>query len=65
MPGWSVEPSKKRLLILANLIQAIAVASLPIAHLLAEVTLAQLFIVAVVQGTGGGLTPARLVRPFL
>ena len=49
------QPSKKRLLILANLIQAMAVASLPIAHLLAEVTLAQLFIVAVVQGTGGVL----------
>lgn len=49
------QASKKRLLIVANLIQAAAVVSLPVAHLVAEVTLMQLFVVALVQGFGGVL----------
>lgn len=48
-------PSKKRLLVVANLLQAAAVGSLPAAYLVAEVTLGQLFVVALVQGTGGVL----------
>lgn len=48
-------PSKKKVLIAANLLQAGAVASLPVAYLLAHVTLAQLFVVALLQGAGGVL----------
>lgn len=49
------QPSKKRLLVVANLVQAAAVASLGVAHVIAEVSLAQLFVVAVVHGFGGVL----------
>lgn len=56
-------PSKKRLLIVANLVQAGAVASLPVAYLLAEVTLVQLFVVALVQGSGGVLAHTA-TQPF-
>lgn len=49
------QPSKKRLLIVANLIQAGAVVRLPVTYLAAHVTLAQLFVVALLQGAGGVL----------
>lgn len=56
-------PSKQRLMVIANLIQAAGIASLPIAHLAAEVTLAQLYVVALVQGAGGVLH-ATSSQPF-
>lgn len=55
--------NKKRLMVMANLIQAAGIASLPVAHLVAEVTMAQLFVVALVQGTGGVLY-ATSSQPF-
>ena len=56
-------PSKKRLMVIANLIQAAAIASLPITYLVAEVTMAQLYAVALVQGAGGVLFAASS-QPF-
>lgn len=57
------QPSKQRAMVIANLIQATSVASVPIAHLVAEVTLTQLYVVALVQGAGGVLF-ATASQPF-
>jgi MFS family permease len=43
---------KRRLLITADLVRALTVASLPLAHFLGVVTLSQLFVVALVAGLG-------------
>lgn len=56
-------PSKQRLMVIANLIQAASIASLPVAYLVAEVTLAQLYAVALLQGAGGVLH-ATSSQPF-
>ncbi|MET0693790.1 MAG: MFS transporter [Propionibacteriaceae bacterium] len=47
------QPSKRRLLVAANLLQGLTIASLPVAHLLGGVSLVQLFAVAVVNGFAG------------
>lgn len=68
--SWvELRPSKRRLLVAANLVQAGAITSLPLAYLLAEVTFAQLLGVALVTGAAGVLAQtaypsffARLVR---
>jgi MFS family permease len=57
------QPSKKRLMIIANLIQAAGIISLPIAHVVAEVTLPHLFAAALIQGSGGVLY-ATASQPF-
>ena len=49
------QPRKQRLLIWADLIRAVAVLTLPVAHWLGAVTLTQLFVVALVAGAGGVL----------
>lgn len=57
------QPSKKRLMIIANLIQAAGIISLPIAHVVAGVTLPHLFAAALIQGSGGVLY-ATASQPF-
>lgn len=47
------QPSKRRLIVAANLVQAVAVASLPLAYVFAHLTLTQLFLVALVKGLAG------------
>ena len=49
------QPRKQRLLIWADVIRAVAILTLPVAHWLGAVTLAQLFVVALVAGAGGVL----------
>ncbi len=46
---------KRRLLIAADLLQAVVILTLPVAHLVGAVTLAQLFLVALVAGCGAVL----------
>lgn len=47
--------SKKRLLVAANLVQAAAIVSLPLAYVFAGITLAQLVVVALLTGLAGVL----------
>ena len=47
--------NKRRLLVLANLLSALALSSLPIAHLFGSVTIGQLYAVAVTVGAAGVL----------
>ncbi len=48
-------PRKQPLLVVGDLVQAVAILSLPVAYLLGSITLAQLFVVALVAGFGGTL----------
>jgi predicted MFS family arabinose efflux permease len=48
-------PSKRRLLVVANLVQATAAAALPVAYALGHLALWPLFVAALVLGTGGVL----------
>lgn len=47
------QPSKRRLIVTSNLVQAAAIASIPAAFLLADLTLVHLFVVALVKGLAG------------
>lgn len=58
------QPSKRRLIVAATLVQAVAVASLPIALLLDHLTLAQLFVVALVKGLAGVVAGTSEVALF-
>lgn len=49
------QPRKQPLLVLGDLIQSVAILSLPIAYWLGSITLGQLFVVALVAGAGGTL----------
>lgn len=54
--AWvDVQPSKRRLLVLANVIQALAVLTLPVAFETGRLSLGQLYAVAIVLGAGGVL----------
>ena len=55
-------PRKKRVLVGANLVQAAAIASLPIAYAVGTLTLVHLCIAALVAGAGGCSTRRR-TRP--
>src|SRR5436190_3287009 len=48
-------PSKRRLLIAADLFRFLVVASIPLAYTFDAITLGQLFVVALLAGTGGVL----------
>lgn len=48
-------PSKRRLLVVANAVQCVAVATIPAAYLLGRLTMPQLFLAALVLGAGGVL----------
>ena len=46
------QPRKRRLLVLADLLRCLVLLSLPVAHLFGAISLAQLFVVALLAGAG-------------
>jgi MFS family permease len=46
------QPRKRRLLVLADLLRCLVLLSLPVAHLFGAISLAQLFVVALIAGAG-------------
>lgn len=47
------QPRKQRVMVWANVVQGLAMLSLPVAHFVADITMAQLFIVALISGAAG------------